>query len=240
MNKPFRGLGKIIRILQPPKGQAGSGSFQRPMEAREEGEIQALLARLSTLEPGLKLLDTKFPIREGSACIDFLASNASGELILVWVLDRLGEDRIVRLIPEYDWAKKNSLLWQHLFPSLQSGKTLKIHVWWLARDVDSAVKSMLSYLKDIPLKIFRFQWAKKGEVRVGAWEEDRPERVKSSQKSTWSPGEGKPSSSAVHPPLPSTALNSEEIKDLLAEAPPDTVNYEDEITDPYCPISELE
>src|SRR5215471_6687941 len=117
MNKSFRGLGKIIRILQPPKGQGGSGSSHPSVEADGEGDLPALLSRLSSLEPGLKILDTNFPIREGSARIDFLASNASGELILIWVLDRLSEERIMRLIPKYDWVKRNSLLWQHLFPS---------------------------------------------------------------------------------------------------------------------------
>jgi len=237
MNKSFRGLGKIIRILQPPKSE-GAGSSSKNSRADGGVGFQALAERLSTLEPGLQILDSGFPIREGSSRVDFLASNPSREFILIWVMERLAEEHLVRLLPEYDWVKRNSSMWQHLFPSLQANKGLKIQVWWLAREIDPGVNSMLSYVKDISLKIFRYHWAKKGDVRVGAWRNGLDEKVSRARESI--PREEKKTSNSGQPLLTApTALNAEEIKELLAEVPQDRVNYEDEITDPYCPLSEL-
>jgi len=230
MTKRIRRIDKIIEILRiPPK------SPPTPVESnlRLEGILAVLVPHLMPLAPGFRILDSRFPIREGGSKIDLIACDQAGDLILIWVVERLSDERLFRLIPDYDWVKKNFRLWPHLFPQVKRAGLPKFHVWIVAREVDPQIPSLLSYLKGIEPKLLHDQRVRQGNrsvIVLNAWQKGP----------TLSPISPPENSSTLSPPnTPSAPLTAEEVKDLMSNERQEGVNYEDEITDPYCPISEL-
>jgi hypothetical protein len=229
MNKSLSGLKKISRILKIPTRVSEPVVFLRRDKKVRMGKFHHLLAKhLRVLDSGVELLDYQFPIQEGDSQIDFIACNNMGELIFVWSHEVLKADRFFRLIAQYDWARKNIALWQHLFPQVKKDQWLRLKVWLFCRKVAPEVPSVLSYLKEIRLHIFEARSMKKGDdltLEIQPWSGPREKAELHFSKP---------------PELPS--ITQEEVKDLMADDPASengVFGDEDEITDPFIHLSEL-
>src|SRR5262249_4107227 len=156
--------------------------------------------------------------------IDFIACNNVGELIFVWSHEVLKPDCFFRLFAQYDWARKNIVLWQHLFPQVKKDQWLRLKVWLFCRKVDPEVPSVLPYLKEIRLHMFETR-IKKGEestLEIRPWQGLAGQGLKET------------AALPLAKPIQLPSITQEEVKDLMAdEKVPEngTFDDEDEITD---------
>ncbi|GEM_PF-3182768 len=257
MNKAHSPLGRLSRLLKIQKKKEALSSFpslfRKPVEVKLDSFYQTLFQHLIVLDSGLELLDAQVPILEGASKIDLLACNPLGELILVWVFDRLSSENVSQLLPSYDWVKKNVSLWEHFYPQIRKTKKIRLKVWFFSRDINPEIKLILPYLKEIQLQLFHYRFMKKNGgsfMVVRPWgllkntpgpsssPVPRPAPLNFNKKPPLHPKPGSlPLSSPPPPPL-LPSLTQEEVQDLMQDLSGTDINFEDEITDPFFVLSE--
>jgi hypothetical protein len=240
MNKKRNGLlgplSKLSKLLRAEKKQMKPPSFLKKVRFLRLDDFQRVLTEhLVTLDSGVQILDHHFPILEGKAKVDLVASNNLGELIFVWAQESLKSDQLLEFIPQYEWAVKNQALWNHLFPYIRKGGMFRLKIWCFAERIDPEIKSVLSSLKGITISIFHYTFVKqlpKIHLEIQPWDV---------QKKQFTPP-------SFQPPIPLNpvkkanslvSLTQEEIQDLISGGPEIEPYHEDEITEPFFYLSNL-
>ena len=254
MSKALSGLERLSQILRFPFREETQVLPRRSFPPGFSEDFFDLLKAHPEIAAGdYQLLDGRLPIQEGRGRVDFVAGNRKGELVFVWVFEKIDIEGLCRLIPSYDWIKKNRGLFQHLFSVNAPEKSMKLKVWVFAREIEGEAESMLPYLKDISLKLFKI--GEEGSVpsshHATAPEPEDPTGAKNFSRNALaylkaqSPGLT-PLSKPEEKPLKARTLpviTPEEAKDLtraeiaFSESPASF--EEDEITDPLINLSEL-
>lgn len=237
MSKKFWKRGPVARLLQNKPSLLKKPIINAVGRASELEALSAELpAPMLSWEGGVRVLDRRFPIREGHSQVDYLVANGEGELIFIWVRRVASSEALSKLLPDYDWAQKNQALWPHLFPELLQRRSFQMKVWILALEIEPEVKCFLSYLSGIRLKIFKCRQEAKGDGwSVTPWERWQEEQGKVPGLSL--PGSPSPIDVLPASPKPSHAssllLTQEEVNDLIGMVPGDERWHEDETTDPH-------
>ncbi len=87
----------------------------RPLTVTDLNELTSLIeGHLTALEPGLSLLERRFPA--GETLVDFVALDARGRLVLLML--GLGSDiaMLVQALEAYGWCRESGALLERLFP----------------------------------------------------------------------------------------------------------------------------
>lgn len=96
--------------------------FVRPLAVTDGNQLASLVeGHLSALEPGLTLLERRFPA--GEVLVDFLALDARGRLVLCVLGSGSTSVMLVQAIDACGWCCENGALLERLFPGakLHSG-----------------------------------------------------------------------------------------------------------------------
>lgn len=211
-----------------------------------------LIDQIKVIDESVEILERNFPVQEGRSRVDLLACNHSGDLLLILTPETLKAQRLIDLIAEYDWMKKNVPLWQHLFPQAVRRGELQLKVWFFSAEMDSNINTILFYLKGIPLKIFQYSyrnWSNKLSLVISPWmqlktevnplsiPEERPHFKANPQKAS------PPVLRALPPPKQIPPISQEEIQDLVQGFETSTISememFEDEITEPFFDVKDL-
>jgi len=242
----LKSVTEILRSIKEKKIKPISASTSRAVALDDFSQL--LIQQIRTIDKKIEILERNFPIQEGRGRVDLLAYNHAGELILIWTPEVLRSQRLIELIAEFDWMKKNILLWQHLFPQVMHRGELKIQVWFFASEMDSNLNTILFYLKGIPLKIFRYSYKNlngKLSLTVKPWmqfkTEKEPLKMIEPRPNFKSNPKQEPHLRAVPPPKEIPKITQEEIKDLLhgLEVKAEIDFSEDEITEPGMDVNDL-
>lgn len=87
----------------------------RPLAVTDPDQLACLLEEnLSALEPGLSLLDRRFPA--GQVVVDLLGQDARGRLVLVMFGSGSEAALLLQALEAYGWCRENEALLRHLFP----------------------------------------------------------------------------------------------------------------------------
>src|SRR4029434_5355228 len=238
-SRAFSGLERLSKILKLPFLGETRVLPRRSFPHGFAEDFQKMLKLHPEISGGdYALLDCQVPIQEGKGLVDFVAGSKKGELIFVWVFDKIGLDSLCRLVPAYDWLRKNRNLFQHLYSLNPAERILKLKVWVFSREIEGEAESLLPYLKEISLKLFKVAPDKPAESGHGA-----AVKTAASDDALGAKAFSRNALAflkAASPTLPS--ITAEEAKDLtrpesLAEAAHPF--EEDEITDPLIHLSDL-
>ncbi len=246
----LKSVAKILRSITEKKPQQTPIKFARNIPLDDFNKL--LINQIKVMDSDIEILERNFPVQEGRSRVDLLACNHSGELILILTPEILKAQRLIELIAEYDWMKKNIPLWRHLFPQAVNRGELQIKVWFFSAEMDSNINTILFYLKGIPLKIFQYSyrnWEQKLTLAINPWmhlkteanplniSEDRPHFKPNLNKAS------PPVLRAVPPPKKIPQISQEEIKDLVQGFETNTISevemFEDEITEPFFDMKDL-
>lgn len=242
----LKSVAQILRSIKERKPSAPASPRGLPLDDFS----RLLVNQIKAMDESVEILERNFPIQEGRACVDLLAHDDSG-LILIWCHETLKAQRLIELIAEYDWMKKNAPLWQHLFPQAIRGGELNLKVWFFSSEMDPSLHTMLFYLKGIPLKIFQYaykNWNNKLSLAIKPWmhvkAEAAPLQAQPEERPNFMPNPktgGSPHLRAVPSPKQIPAITPEEIQDLVhgLEGNLDPDAFEDEITEPNFDIRDL-
>ncbi len=245
----LKSVAQILRSIKERKAPQNPGTAHRGLPLDDFS--RELISQIKTMDQSIEILERNFPIQEGRACVDLLTYNQSGELILIWAHEKLKAQRLIELLAEYDWMKKNAPLWQHLFPQAKHRGELQLKVWFFASEMDPNLNTMLFYLKGIPLKIFQYsykKWDNKLNLVVKPWmqlkSEASPLQIPTEERPNFKANAKKAATKhlrAVPAPKEIPAITQEEIQDLVRglqdEFNPD--DFEDEITEPSFDVRDL-
>jgi len=233
MIKKFWQGGAGSKILQKPKQAIRKTLRAVQGESAKQGAwLKNFPQYLSALEPGLRLLDQNFPIREGHSRIDYVAVNPQNQITFLWAKPQCHNDTLCRLLPDFDWIQKNEALWMHLFPQFAKNRYLMTRMWIVAREIDPQVKFLLDRLHDIRIGLFQ---SRKGPEK-NAWTFSSWQETAESARAPVPPSQEIPKSNERPKIDPSTALLSrEEINDFihLVPTPESEMPSETEVTDPF-------
>jgi len=243
----LKSVSQILRAIKEKKTNRSSQTPPRNVSLDDFSKL--LISQIKVIDEKVEILERNFPIQEGRSCVDLLAHNRSGDLILIWTPEMLKSKRLIDLIAEYDWMKKNVSLWQHLFPQATHRGELQVKIWFFAAEMDSNLNTILFYLKGIPLKIFQYSyrnWENKLSLLIKPWMQLKVEKNPLSipeERPNFKPNPSEtPHLRAVPPPKQIPAITQEEIKDLLQglDANPAALDmFEDEITEPFFNVKDL-
>lgn len=253
MSKKRWQLKSVAQILRSIKERKNSHTLaQAPRALILDDFSRQIISQIKTMDEKVQILERNFPIQEGRACVDLLAHNQAGELILIWCHENLKAQRLIELISEYDWMKKNASLWQHLFPQAKLKNDMNFKVWFFASEMDANLNTILFYLKGIPLKIFQYSYKNfdnKVSMVIKPWmqlkSEANPLTIPSEERPNFKSHSKKAVSSthlrAVPPPKEIPSITQEEIQDLVKglEDPFNPDDFEDEITEPSFDVRDL-
>ncbi len=91
--------------------------FVRPLAVTDGNQLASLVeGDLSALEPGLSLLERRFPA--GEVLVDFLALDARGRLVLCVLGSGSTAALLVQAIEAFGWCCENGALLERLFPGV--------------------------------------------------------------------------------------------------------------------------
>ncbi len=244
----LKSVTQILRSIKERKTHAHSSSTPAPQNIPLDDFSQLLIKQIRAMDSNVEIIERNFPIQEGRSKVDLLAYNHAGELILIWTPEVLKAQRLVDLIAEFDWMKKNVLLWQHLFPQATRRGELQLKVWFFAAEMDSNLNTILFYLKGIPLRIFQYSYQTlngKLSLVIKPWMnlkvDSEPLKVPEPRPNFMPNPSKTPHLRAVPSPKEIPAITQEEIQDLVKglEGDFNVDAFEDEITEPGIEASEL-
>lgn len=243
----LKSIARILKSITTRDEESPRLSGSRTLNLDDFSRL--LIQQIEVMDQRVKILERNFPIQEGRSHIDLLAHDQEGDLIIIWTPEILKAQRLLDLISQYDWMKKNVPLWQHLFPQAVKMGELRIKVWFFSAEMDSNLDTILLYLKGISLKIFQYSYRNSNNklgLVIKPWMQTKTEaaplKIPETRPNFQSNPEKAPHLRAVPPPKEIPAISQEEIKDLvhgLEEKSEVDFFDEDEITEPGIDINDL-
>ena len=113
--------------------------FVRPLAVTDGNQLASLVeGHLSALEPGLTLLERRFPA--GEVLVDFLAQDARGRIVLCVLGSGSTSVMLVQAIDAYGWCCENGALLERLFPGVTLHVTAPPRLFLLAPRFSDGVR----------------------------------------------------------------------------------------------------
>ena len=113
--------------------------FVRPLAVTDGDQLASLMeGHFSALEPGLTLLERRFPA--GEVLVDFLALDARGRLVLCVLGSGSTAALLVQAIEAYGWCCENGALLERLFPGVGLDVTTAPRLFVLAPRFTDSVR----------------------------------------------------------------------------------------------------
>ncbi len=241
----LKSISQVLRSMKEKKNPPPPLSHRR-MPLDDFSKL--LIQQIKAMDKNIEILERNFPIQEGREKVDLLAFNQGGDLIMIWTQEVLKAQRLLDLISQFDWMKKNIPLWQHLFPQASKKGELQIKVWFFAGEIDSNLDTVLSYLKGIPLRVFQYSernWSHEPALLLKAWMHLKTEStpLPADERHPAKANAKNAHLRALPPPKEIPSITQEEIKDLMQgveiKSSLDADLFEDEITEPFFPLNDL-
>lgn len=117
----------------------------RPLAVTDREELASLVeANLPALEPGLSLLDRRFPA--GEAPVDLLALDTRGRLVLCMVGSGSDFAVLVQALEAYGWCREHEALMGRLFPVARIDTAVPPRLYLLAPRFSDGLRRMARYL----------------------------------------------------------------------------------------------
>lgn len=117
----------------------------RALAVTDRNELAALVeGNLPALEPGLSLLERRFPA--GQVLVDFLALDAGRRLVLCLLGSGSDTAMLVQAVEAYGWCDENVALLERLFPGARIDTTVPPRLVLLAPRFSDSLRRTARYL----------------------------------------------------------------------------------------------